>query len=71
MNSMASLARVERSLLKKNLYITKIKKGQHRFYLCNICGNGREYRGGGILVHISRSHRKEHDSIKRESMEVF
>jgi hypothetical protein len=39
--------------------------------LCNICGNGREYRGGGILVHISRSHKSEYTSIKRESMEVF
>ncbi len=71
MKSTASLARTERYVLKRKGQITKIKKGQHRLYLCNLCSNAREYSGGGILVHFSRSHKKEHNAIRIESMEVF
>jgi hypothetical protein len=71
MKSTASLARTERYCLKRKGQISKIKKGQHRFYICNICGNGREYTGGGILLHFSRTHKDEHSRIRNESMEVF
>lgn len=68
--NMMSFARIERFILRKNGYVKKVKKGLHRVYICNLCDNGREYVGGGILVHFSRSHKKEYSRIKAESLEV-
>ena len=71
MRSTASLATTERYCLKRHGDITKIKKGQHRYYICNLCKTKKEYNKGGILLHFSRTHKTRYQIIKNESMEVF
>lgn len=70
MTNMMTVARVERVELKRVGHIKKIKKGLHRLYVCNICDNGREYQNGGILIHFSRTHKKEYREIRTKTMEI-
>ena len=71
MQNRASLANIERSYLRKNGDIKKIKKGQHRIYHCNLCETGREYDKRGILLYIRRTHKSIYQVIKNKSLEAF